>query len=434
MDIFSRLLRERIIFLKQILDSDGVFVIRLDYHFGHYLRVLLDEIFGAENFINDIIINRFKRQQYGLTKFNIGNDYLFAYSKSTNYTFQEQIRGRICSFCGAEKEPEWHQMISSGLRNPPERIIQGRKMLPPRGQHWKYIQEKIDIMDKEGRIRIDESRNYTDLEGNKINGMPEYLQTEHSIVDNDWTDLRGYVLSKRYPTENHEELLERVINTFSSEGDLILDAFAGSGTTGAVGEKLGRKCIMCDFGKHAIYVMQARLLEISKSKEPGDSNKKFGKDPNPFCVVSVGAYDFQRIMNLRENKEAYVKFVLSLFGITDIADKYSEKYKLTNIYAQKDGNPVEVYPIWEDEYLKEVKIDEDYLNGIIQQYRGNLKGKYYIAAPETCDVVGDTKIGDAEFVLLTFPYKILEEASRNFQLTEQAMDLYNAQKRCAIGT
>jgi len=237
---FIELIRERLFFLREILRADGSIFVRIDYHFGHALKIVMDEVFGVNNFKNEIVINRFKRQQRGLTKFNVGTDSLFFYSRSKSKKFfTEQERSRLCSFCGQEKNPEWRAMISSGLRNPPERIIMGEKLLPPRGQHWKYIQTKIDIMEKEGRIRINEGQRYTDLKGNRIEGMPEFLQTEDEIVDNNWTDLRGYVMNSKYPTENHEELLERVIKTSSNVGDLILDVFAGSGTTGAVAEKTG---------------------------------------------------------------------------------------------------------------------------------------------------------------------------------------------------
>lgn len=426
---FIESVRERLIFLKELLADDGNIFVRIDYHFGHSIKLVMDEVFGSENFNNEIIINRFKRQLRGLKQFNVSNDVLLFYSKTKgNNYFQEVMRSRLCSFCGSEREPSWIPMSSPGIRRPPERVIFGNQMLPPKGRHWTFRQETIDVMEKEGRIRIDESAKYTDLDGNSITGVPYYLQTDDSPTDSDWTDLRGYVRSKRYPTENPEELLERVIQCASQEGDLVIDCFGGSGTTGAVAEKMGRKWILCDFGKHSIYTMQARLLEIDKSPALGENSKgKHGKPAKPFCVVSVGAYDFQRIMNLRENKSAYIDFVLSLFGVTDRApitegeysDEYAHKFKVANVYAQKDGNPVEVYPIWEDDYLKNIKIDEEYLEGIIAQAGGKLKGPYYIIAPETCDVVGDTKIGETEFNILSFPYKILEEASRNFQLTEQ---------------
>ena len=222
-------------------------------------------------------------------------------------------------------------------------------------------------------------------------------------------------------------MLERIILASSNPRDLVMDAFGGSGTTAAVAEKLGRRWIVSDFGKHAIYTMQKRMLRIGESKALGKDvkkNQKYKKPPIPFCVVSCGAYDFSRIMNLRENKDAYINFVLGLFQLPRDEKGLNKKYKLANIFGEKDSNPVEVYPVWEDEYLKNLRIDGDYLNAIITQSGGKLKGDYYIITPETCTVVGDTVLdnkggGKVHFKMLKFPYKILEDVSRNFQIQEQ---------------
>lgn len=158
---FLEALRERLFFLRDMLSVDGNIFVRIDYHFGHALKIILDEVFGVNNFKNEIVINRFKRQQRGLTKFNVGTDLLFLYSREKSKGFfREQERSRLCSFCGQEKDPEWRPMISSGLRHPPERIILGKKLLPPRGQHWKYKQSKIETMESEGRIRINDNASY----------------------------------------------------------------------------------------------------------------------------------------------------------------------------------------------------------------------------------------------------------------------------------
>jgi hypothetical protein len=94
------------------------------------------------------------------------------------------------------------------------------------------------------------------------------------------------------------------------------------------------------------------------------------------------------------------------------------------IFGEKDGDPVEVYPVWNDEYLKNIRIDENYLKGIMLQSRGKLKGSYYIITPETCILIGDTTMknsagNDVHFKMLKFPYKILEDVSRNFQVQQQ---------------
>lgn len=110
------------------------------------------------------------------------------------------------------------------------------------------------------------------------------------------------------------------------------------------------------------------MLRIGESRAIGrdvKKNQKYGKPPRLFCVVSTGAYDFSRIMKLRENKDAYIDFVLGLFQISRDEKDLSGKYRLTNIFGEKDGDPVEVYPVWDDEYLKNIRIDEDYFKGIL---------------------------------------------------------------------
>jgi hypothetical protein len=130
-------------------------------------------------------------------------------------------------------------------------------------------------------------------------------------------------------------------------------------------------------------------------------------------------------MDLRKNQDAYITFVLGLFNIVREKVDFSKKYKLPNIYAEKNGDPVEVFPVWDDEYLKNIRIDEEYLQGIIDASGNKLKGDYYIITPETCARIGDTTLKNSgkekiNFKLLKFPYKVLEELSRHFQIEEQA--------------
>jgi DNA modification methylase len=405
-------LRERLIYLRELLSDDGAIFIRMDYHFGHYGKVIMDEVFEKNNFRNEMIINRIKKSDPGAKKFNVATDSLFMYSKTERYKdnfrpFYKKLQ--------IKKKNRWHAMDSQGQGGP--LTILGKLMHPPLGRHWTFGQENINELEKLGRIKLSKTR------------KPQYLidSTESILIDSNWTDIPGYSFQTNYPTENSEELLDRVIRSITQEGDLVLDCFAGSGTTAAVAEKLGRCWIMCDFGKHAIYTMQKRIWNIAASKKLGQDakeNEKYGQPPKPFSIISAGVYDFSRIMNLRKNKEAYINFVLGLFSIIREEKDYVSKYKLSNIYAEKDNNPVEVYPVWDDEYLKEVRIDEDYLKEIIRATGGRLKGDYYIVTPESCTVIANTtlKNGNNEginFKLLKFPYKILEDVSRHFQIKDQ---------------
>ena len=131
----------------------------------------------------------------------------------------------------------------------------GREILPPEGRHWAINQENIFKLEKEGTIKLDEK------------GRPISLESETKKIGDNWTDISGYTRYWNYPTENSEILLERVIVGSSKEGDLVLDCFAGSGTTMAVAEKLGRKWIGVDCGKLSIYTIQKRLLNIKDEKK-----------------------------------------------------------------------------------------------------------------------------------------------------------------------
>ena len=406
---FVEALRERSIYLRELLADDGSIYLHLDQKMSHYVKILMDEIFGKENFQNEIIwcyreaINSTKR-------WNRKHDTTFFYSKNASkFTFNSNEVLQPHSSSTIEKykyedEKGRYRLMGRGIVGSP---IQSARDVSP---EWEKTNPELVYR--------------------------HYLREGTYAVDYWMIDVINQAAKERcgYPTQKPEALLERIIKASSNQNDLIMDCFAGSGTTASVAEKLGRKWIACDFGKHAIYTMQRRMLRIGESKALVDEQDNSGKvivkkgDPykrnsKPFCIVSSGAYDFSHIMDLRKHKETYVDFVLGLFHLARNEEK-SRKYKLANIYTVKDNNPVEVYPVWDDEFLKEVKIDESYLQGIINQSGGKLKGEYYIITPESCTNISDTILKnqdgkDVQFLINTFPYKVLEDISRNLELQEQ---------------
>ncbi|HHY26718.1 MAG TPA: site-specific DNA-methyltransferase [Desulfitobacterium dehalogenans] len=394
---FIESLRERLIYLYELLAEDGSIYLHLDHKMSHYLKIVMDEIFGKEYFNNSIVWHYSGWNKKLSSSFEKRHDSILFYSKSKNPIFNSYFRN-------------WDSK---------EAYVKARKQ----------------------KVRVDEdNREYvlSDAGGGKrIKRYLDEVMNEGVVVDDVW-DLDKINNSSKeglgYPTQKPESLLERIILSSSELGDLVLDCFGGSGTTAAVAEKLGRRWITCDFGKHAIYTIQRRILQISNSKALLDQKDELGnvivkkgepynQQTKPFCVVSSGAYDFTRIMDLREQKETYIDFVLGLFNLSRDEDK-AKKFKLANIYTVKENEPVEVYPVWDDEFLKEVKIDEDYLREIITQSRGRLRGSYYIITPESCTNIGDTLLKnqngkDIYFKMLTFPYKVLEDISRTLKLQEQ---------------
>ena len=394
---------------------------------NHYLKIIMDEIFGKENALNQITWKRIYSHS-DANRYGIVDDTILFYSKSREYTFNKQFRPHSPEYLKShygqiDNNDRPFRLVTLSAAGPgPARRFGDRIIAPPPGRHWAWSQDRIDEGMKSGKIVFAST------------GQPnvkQYLdETKGTVVQTIWDDVQPVnPVSPEllgFPTQKPEALLDRIINASSNPGDLVMDVFGGSGTTAAVAEKLGRRWIMCDFGKHAIYTMQNRLLNIAESKALGSEkkDKRFGVPPKPFCVVSVGAYDFTRVMNLRKNKDAYISFVLALFGIPREDKDFVSKYRLDGIYAEKDGDPVEIFPVWDDDYLYHVKVDQEYLNEIIVQSRGRIKGNFFIIVPETCTVISDMTLpnnaGDAvHFRLLKFPYKILEEIARNFDIEEQ---------------
>ena len=424
---FIEQLRERLIFLRELLSGDGTIYVHLDLKMSHFIKVILDEIFDGSNFLNEIVWRRTYAHS-DAKRFGQVHDSILMYRNSDENMFNKQYRAHTDTYIKshyAQKDPDgrpFRLVTLSAAGTGPARKFGDRLIDPPKGRHWAWSQDNID----EG------------LAKHKIvfarTGQPnikQYLdEVEGTVVQSIWDDIPPVnPVSPEllgYPTQKPEALLDRVICASSNPGDLVVDIFGGSGTTAVVAEKLGRRWITCDFGKHAIYTMQKRLLNIAESKTLGGEkkNEKYGKPPKPFSIISVGAYDFTRVMDLRKNKDAYISFVLALFGIPKEEKDFAAKYRLDSIYAEKDGDPVEIFPVWEDEYLYDVRVDEDYLKEIVVQSRGRLKGNFYIIVPETCTLISDvilpSNFGDyVSFKLLKFPYKILEEVSRNFAIEEQ---------------
>jgi site-specific DNA-methyltransferase (adenine-specific)/adenine-specific DNA-methyltransferase len=398
---FVEFLRRRLFLLREILSDEGAIFVRMDYHFGHYVKLLLDEVFGKENFLNEITIKRGYVTKSKSNRFLTGTDSLFFYSKIGNHTFNGFEIKRT------SEERQWRSLEMPGERKSYEkqvRYFEGKPILPPKGQHWGLSQEMVDKLYEKGEIRLNR-RVYTDLRGKKQNGMIEFLTGEYRKVDSNWTDIQSYSIPARtgYPTENSEALLERVIKSASNKGDLVLDVFAGSGTTLAVAEKLGRRWIGCDIGKLSIYTIQKRLLGIDQSKDLESPKKKYGKPSKSFAVVTSGLYDLGKIFDLQ--KDEYVNFVKDLFEIEEAKQKTVGGIEID---GKKRDFLVKIFPYWE---FKNTSVDEKYLRELHKNIGQKIDGRFYIIAPaNNVDFVSDYyQIDNVRYYFLKVPYQIIKE-------------------------
>lgn len=280
---FLSMLHERVTLMRDLLTNDGVLFLRIDYHWGHYIKIMLDEIFGKENFRNEIVINRTKKNVMNSRKQLVlasATEMLYVYSRSDAFEYLDTTIKRE-----SIRQGYWRHMDDSDGQGDPKEFF-GKIFTPPPGKHFKYSQVKINEMIKNGKIRL-----------NPKGGNPQYWveEKEHDLLDTNWTDIPGYSFSTKYPTENSEALLERVIKSASKENDFIADFFVGSGTTLAVAEKLGRKWIGSDLGKFSIHTTRKRMIGVQREL------KKQGKNFRAFEILNIGKYEREKFLTVNEN-------------------------------------------------------------------------------------------------------------------------------------
>lgn len=289
------ILENRLELSRKFLKDEGSMFVRCDYNGNYLVRDILNQKFSPSNFRNEIIVNRFKRQLDELSRLNFAIESLFYYANSEKHNPNRIYRERLCTFCGHELEPSWRPMSSPGLRFSPitedeaklyskeniietngklstqARIINGKELLPPKGRHWTFTQTRIFKLEEEKRLRINPEIDYTDMNGNKMKGLPEYLQSEETPIDTSWTDLKGYAFGSSFSTENAEELLKRVVQFSSNAGDWVIDYFLGSATTVAVAHKTQRKWIGIEVGEHFHSYDLPRMKEVLSGDKSGIS-------------------------------------------------------------------------------------------------------------------------------------------------------------------
>ena len=261
---FIEFLRRRLVLLHEVLAEDGSIYVHLDWKKGHYIKAVLDEVLGEENFRNELIWRR-STSHSDAQKYGQVHDSIFFYTKTDRYTWNPQYQtyspeyvARYFRFQDADGRRYWKEDATGKGDGPPRRFGNEWKT-PPKGRHWRWVQETIDQYWADSRFVLTKS------------GKPEFKryldQQEGEPIGSVWDDTKriNQMADERtdYPTQKPEQLLERIIRASSNEGDIVLDAFAGSGTTVAVAEKLGRRWIAVDCGKLAIYTVQKRLFTLT---------------------------------------------------------------------------------------------------------------------------------------------------------------------------
>ncbi|MFX1489293.1 MAG: site-specific DNA-methyltransferase, partial [Promethearchaeota archaeon] len=256
------IMHNRLIKAREILDKRGNIFIRIDNTGNHYVRLLLDMVFDKSNFRNEIIINKTRAKKQIKKPFIQQTESLFFYSLGENYFFKQIEIPR--------KEPEWFELLDFPRSNENPRVIFGKAYYPPKGRRWGLSQERVNLFEQKGKIRINKNKKYIDCFGNLVKEKPELLYDTES-VRNAWLDIPGYSQIHKFSTENSEELLQRVIEAGSKEKDVVLDFFLGSGTTTATAHKLNRKWIGVEIGSQFENYILPRMKSVFKGIKTGIS-------------------------------------------------------------------------------------------------------------------------------------------------------------------
>jgi len=288
-DNYLQFMYERLQLVGGLLTYDGFLIVHMNSARCHYVKVLLDELYGAANFRNEILVKRIRKsytESSGVASLNEGCDYLLLYSSSPETRFPAPMKY-------APREERWHAFDAPNIR--PNLTYELFGKWPPPGRCWMKNREEAERMIQSG-----------DLRPNPSTGWPEYRleATDYIVRDTLWDDITGSAFSTGYPTEKKEYMLAILLNMLSDPGDLVLDCFIGSGTTAAVAQKLGRRWIGCDINKGAIQTTSKRLQSIIQEQIAARERhtqrrliESEGTLPSPaqlsFTVWRVNDYDLQ---------------------------------------------------------------------------------------------------------------------------------------------
>ena len=345
-DSFLSMIYERLKLIKNLLAEDGCIFVHCDHRVNSNLKLILDELYGENNFQNQIIWKRkggVGQSNYKST--NLGNnvDTILFYGKSdsliTKNIYIENDEYIKKFFIHKDKNGRRYRLATLTSPSYRKNLIYEYKGHQPPEKGWAISKEKMKLWDEIGKIYIPEDKS------KRIQRKIYEDEIEGKLVQTLWDDIppvsptAGERLN--YPTQKPEALIERIIKMASNEDDVIADFFCGSGTALAVAEKLNRKWIGCDLGKFAIHTTRKRLIQVQRDKE------KNGEHFRPFEVLNLGKYqrefffkDYlfnERSIKNEQSEEHYYDLILKAY-------KAKKETNFTTIQGTKNNRAVAIGP------------------------------------------------------------------------------------------
>jgi len=325
-DSFLSMIYERLLIMRDLLAEDGTIYLHCDWRLDAYIRNVLEEVFGRENFMNTIVWLRdsaAKGAKKTSKQWSREGDSIIVFRKSGKSIYNTVYKEEL----GETQLREYMYEDSDGRKF--KKVTLGD-----------YSEKSIQTFREQNLI-------YKTKSGREYKKY--YLDEAKFAIGSIWTDIvnlsKGQHEQLGYPTQKPEALLARIIQASSNPGDLVVDFFAGSGTTPAVAEKLGRKWIASDLGKFAIHTTRKRLIGVQREL------KKNGKDFRAFEILNLGKYERQhfigvndnlrieeQIKQIEEKEKDFVKLILQAYK-ADAAEGFK------TFQGKKSGRLVAVGPV-----------------------------------------------------------------------------------------
>ena len=295
--IWLGLMRDRLEIIRRLLADDGSLWITIDDNEAHYLKVVCDEIFGRSNFVVSCVWEKDKGGR-GDADISQSHDYVLLYARDrTLWSKTRNLLPRTETQLGRFKNPDndhrgpWRQGDDGTAKSGSEKqrfpvtLPSGRTVTPPPGRYWAFAPDTLELARTEGRA-------YFGVDGDRLPIIKRYItQVRDGVAPRTWwsADEVGtnqgakrdhlnklLVGIEPFGTPKPESLLNRIIHIATNPGDLVLDSFAGSGTTGAVAHKMGRRWIMVELGEHCHTHIVPRLQKVIDRQDPGGVTQSTG--------------------------------------------------------------------------------------------------------------------------------------------------------------
>ena len=288
--IWLSLIRDRLEIIRRLLSDDGSLWVNIDDNEAHYLKVICDEVFGRVNFISTVIWQKKYAPKSDSKHFSESHDFVLVYAKQFE-RFQlrrlPKTEKQTERYTNRDNDPRGPWKASDVLRNEardyaifPVMLPSGREVWPPAGTSWRYTKEKFNELIADNRI-------WFGVEGNARPAYKRFLSEVTDTIPSTtiWTydevghndeskkEMRSLFGDDLFPTPKPERLLYRILQLATNTGDWVLDSFAGSGTTGAVAHKMGRRWIMVELGEHCHTHIIPRLIKVISGEDKGGISK-----------------------------------------------------------------------------------------------------------------------------------------------------------------